>query len=95
MAFAIAVVAGASIIGAAIDGLNESDRIESNERVALAREQTVRKKKTIKMKRKRTCTNGEVIEEEITLEYGDGDHDLAKNTLSLLGQQMTRGAIQN
>ena len=94
MAFAIAVVAAGAAIGAAIDGKNESDRIGSNERVALAREQTVRKKKTINMKRKRTCTNGEVIEEEITVEYGDGDDDLFKNTLSLLGQQMTR-AIRN
>ena len=73
MELVIGAVAVGSLIGAIASGVNESDRIESNERINMRRLQVRQKKKRITIKRK--LRRGEVVEEEISIEYFDNDGD--------------------
>ena len=96
LAFAAVAVGVGSVIGAIASGVNESDRIESNERISMRRQQIRQKKKRITMKRK---LRREVVEEEISIEYfdndGDGDDRLIQIMSAMASGRAPRRAVAN
>ena len=97
LAFGAVAVGVGSVIGAIASGVNESDRIESNERISMRRQQIRQKKKRITMKRK--LRRGEVVEEEISIEYfdndGDGDDRLIQIMSAMANGRAPRRAVAN